>query len=1475
MRRALRRTLKIMAWIAGSALVILVLALGLLHTDWGRDRIRGALVAQLDARLRGSLEVERLGDSVLFGPSLHGVVLRDESGEVVARIAKIQIDYSLRSLLGDEIAIESIALVDPWVLLELGPDGEVVLADMWIAEEETAGPPLRLRIGELGLSGGEVIVAPHEGPRHTLTDLALGAADLEVAGPDLQVAIEGLSGRWVERDRSFALAGEVDVGDEVSVRELTARFGASTVDAPSVVVARDLSRVALEARLAIDAADVDAIAPELAWRGDLQGSLAVSRAGADAPIAAELDGTLAGAPIAIELETDADGERGRGRLHVGGVELQEITARAPPGRVAADLALQLDELDGLQSTASISGTVSGRYREWVLDRGELDVQLADGVARGELEAVSPRGRVTASGAAVLDADPIELREVRVSARVDRIEELTPPEVDVSGQVSVDATVSGPIDAMEASGRARAERARYQDIRARAADLRFDLSGLPGAPEGTVRVDATGVVRGGDRLGRVRARARLRDRGRDIDVHVESGERGDTRVVADARIRRDGDRTAVQVERVELETPGGTRVSTRGGRVTVGGAGELEVEDLDVAIGEGRLHVDGSLRRGLTIRGRALDVATLWREAGLAEPAPSGTVAIHGELGGDLDHPLGVVELTVDDLRLRDGAPLLQLSAVLTSARDNLAVDLVARGDEVGRVTTEVDVRPPRRLTDAQAWSRRGVGALRELEVVTEELRLAGVYALLGRMPPAAGTIDARLAVGDRASAVELQAALRGGAVTSVEGAEDLAATVTASIRDRDASLAVEAVIGDRGQAILEADARLPGALDEPRTWQRLGEDDVGTATLVLDGVQLERLRDLVPAIGEVTGRVDALAELSPRARRGGIQIRLTDLRPAEGRRPVDVDLDAVLGPQALTAELRASSRGAKLLTGRAELPVSYTAVRRRGAAAFESAPVEARVESQDLPLQLVAELADFQDVLRRVEGEVDLLAEVTGRLDEPVLSFRAALDRARLDDVRFSEFAVAGTSSSDGLAIEADAVQARGGRLALESQLRYDDLSALDIKMRARKFDLSFLASLDRDGTGPLAGVAGTVDASMHLQGTPAEPLPSGWVRLQGGRVRLRGGLQPLSNIYLVVRADEQELTAELRARSGAGRTRAELAATLKGEPLRLITGTIEVEDLPYAAGNNVVSISADTRLEVERKADLWAMTATIDDATVRLPKTQTRDLHPLDELDEVTFVEEISLSPLRADAGRGREPIARIKIEAPRNIRIRSEEIDATVAVDLDVTLTEAGSAVTGTVSVTRGRIELFDRRYDVVTTELAFGGQIPPNPQLSVQLEHDFGELVLGILVTGTLDEPRLVMTSEPAIYDQATLLAIVLGRNPSGPDAGEQGLEQQALGVASGFLLGKIRGVVQEVLPIDVLRLDTGAEGRQSVYVGKWISDDLFVAYRYRTGTDELENANEAQIEYKLTNRWSLEGTYGDRGSGGLDLLWVKRY
>jgi translocation and assembly module TamB len=225
--------------------------------------------------------------------------------------------------------------------------------------------------------------------------------------------------------------------------------------------------------------------------------------------------------------------------------------------------------------------------------------------------------------------------------------------------------------------------------------------------------------------------------------------------------------------------------------------------------------------------------------------------------------------------------------------------------------------------------------------------------------------------------------------------------------------------------------------------------------------------------------------------------------------------------------------------------------------------------------------------------------------------------------------------------------------------------------------------------------------------------------------------------------------------------------------------------------------------------------------------------------------------------------------------------DLDAWIEADLVVASAGGVTTIDGTVEATRGDATLFDRRYRISRARAAFTGDAPTNPHLNVLLEHSFESAEVSIAVQGTLDEPEVELSSEPAIYSQAELLGFVLGGNPDAPDDREGaggGWRRSAAGAATALVASQLESIVEKRIPVDTLRLGTDADDPGTlafVSVGKWLADKLFVAYRRRFDAETNENANEAEIEYHFRRNWMVEGMIGDRGAGSVDLLWVRRF
>jgi translocation and assembly module TamB len=225
--------------------------------------------------------------------------------------------------------------------------------------------------------------------------------------------------------------------------------------------------------------------------------------------------------------------------------------------------------------------------------------------------------------------------------------------------------------------------------------------------------------------------------------------------------------------------------------------------------------------------------------------------------------------------------------------------------------------------------------------------------------------------------------------------------------------------------------------------------------------------------------------------------------------------------------------------------------------------------------------------------------------------------------------------------------------------------------------------------------------------------------------------------------------------------------------------------------------------------------------------------------------------------------------------IDVRGDELHAQVNASLDITSTRGRNLASGSVTIGQGKVKIYDRDWEVNRARISFDGQTPPNPHLDIQLSHVYEGNTVYINVNGSAAKPEITFQSDPPIYDQAQLLSLVLTGSP-GADQRSGSMQDRAAGVIASMVGGEIKKALRKTLPIDTIQIGSGKGiSPGSVTIGKWLTPDLFVAYRRRFEAEELENANEALFEYDIGKSWVLEGLYGDGGKGGADLLWTHSF
>ncbi|MFL1415496.1 translocation/assembly module TamB domain-containing protein [Pseudomonas fildesensis] len=386
----------------------------------------------------------------------------------------------------------------------------------------------------------------------------------------------------------------------------------------------------------------------------------------------------------------------------------------------------------------------------------------------------------------------------------------------------------------------------------------------------------------------------------------------------------------------------------------------------------------------------------------------------------------------------------------------------------------------------------------------------------------------------------------------------------------------------------------------------------------------------------------------------------------------------------------------------------------------------------------------------------------------------------------------------------------------------------------------------------------GKLNGSGRISGGLLAPLVNGNVNLVGGEIS--GPELPISledlNVQALIAGESVQLNGGWRSgKAGQG--------SLKGQidwgqalvvDLSLQGSQLPVTVEPYAA----LEVAPD--LKISLKNDKLAIAGKVHiprgDITVReLPPSTVK------VSDDTVIV--------GSQTEEGKPPMA------------MAMDIDVVVGED---TLNFAGFGLTAKVQGhvhigdnmdTRGELWLNDGRYraygqrlDVRRARLLFAGPLD-QPYLDIEAIRKTDDVIAGIRLSGSAEQPTTQIFSEPAMSQEQALSYLVLGRPLSTTGEDNNMLAQAALGLG---LMGSA-GVTSDIankLGIQDFDLDTQGSGNTTAVVasGK-ITEKLSLRY----GVGVFEPANTIALRYLLSKKVYLEVASGVASS--LDIFYKRDF
>jgi translocation and assembly module TamB len=475
-----------------------------------------------------------------------------------------------------------------------------------------------------------------------------------------------------------------------------------------------------------------------------------------------------------------------------------------------------------------------------------------------------------------------------------------------------------------------------------------------------------------------------------------------------------------------------------------------------------------------------------------------------------------------------------------------------------------------------------------------------------------------------------------------------------------------------------------------------------------------------------------------------------------------------------------------------------------------------------------------------------------------------------------------------------------GGRTLLREGISSILEGQLDGRVQAKHLDMAFLSGL----LPRIRRAGGTLDCDVSVSGLLGKPSAQGEAHLRKGVVDVVGqGV--FEDLGLDASFSPKEIVVDrLTGSLGNGTYSAVLVVSRRTSPDPDVPDKLEftgevhlgddesVRDRKDAAGQQLKAGALPLRQAGERRADLsgeldlfgdysedmLTVNAKIPGARVDIRALPQKGLPGLKPNPDVLLVHPgekphpPGKEPEEVEAEEKAQREATFRLHAHLDLQhlyVKAEDfefpVESEMSFDYDARHPDSPTA-DGTVHVPQGSFTALQRRFTIVDAKIIQTGGDIQDPDLDIKARFENPQANVTITITGSAKDPQVQMSSDPPMDQDAIAFFIATGRvqGRATQQGGGVDLSGAATSVLGSLLFGQVRKELQNILPVDVLTIETGAQGVSEASVGKYIGDRIFVGYRQRLQPSTNENTEEWRIEYQISRSFSAEATIGNLNS-----------
>lgn len=451
----------------------------------------------------------------------------------------------------------------------------------------------------------------------------------------------------------------------------------------------------------------------------------------------------------------------------------------------------------------------------------------------------------------------------------------------------------------------------------------------------------------------------------------------------------------------------------------------------------------------------------------------------------------------------------------------------------------------------------------------------------------------------------------------------------------------------------------------------------------------------------------------------------------------------------------------------------------------------------------------------------------------------------------------------------------------------------LEAKLTLQILELSVFQSL----MPGVSSIRGALSGDVAVNGTLAQPRVRGNIALRNTDLVLENG-NSFQRMEAALALTDETLHLERFSFSGGGNVSATALVRNYLTPKNEFEATLKTRDfIVEPARYPSATLTTDLRMKGSLDPQKLDATVNVDSLRFWLPElasgkpVQSLAMHP-----DIKVLDPALRSPrlvararkqAQAEEKAGAAPARQVNItlDAPRNLWIQGPDILLELGSHISARSDAKGILLTGDVHQVsdRGEVTVLGRKFDIQTLLVEFQKTEPAKGELQIDATHTARDTKVAVALRGQLVAPKLSVSSDPPLSEPEIMALLMTGKTPDTAETaagGEASVGERATSAAANaitqYVATRVESFADRRTPLVVnVDVESAAEKKGSVEVGRYLSPKFYVSYERQFGAEEGENSNVVHGEYQLGRRWTVDGYYGDAQSGGLDLLWKKRF